>query len=64
MLRRPSGSKLSSRFAIADFVEDLIGNDDDTVREQTLQVVEALLTKGMLAGESPYHPGGYETWAD
>ena len=50
-------------FAIAQAVEDLIGNNEIT-REQALRVVEALLAKGMVAGDSPYHPGGYKPWAN
>ncbi|MDT7953564.1 MAG: hypothetical protein RQ966_18850 [Acetobacteraceae bacterium] len=51
-------------FAIAQAVEDILGQDPDSVREQTLRVVEALLDRGMLAGNSPYHPHGYQPWAD
>ncbi len=48
-------------FAIAHAVEHL-GVDPDAVREQTLLIVEQLLSKGMAAGNSPYHPGGYQPW--
>lgn len=51
-------------FALADYVADLLGDDDDAVREQTLRVAKVLLIRGMLAGNSPYHPGDYKPWAD
>ncbi len=50
-------------FAVAQAVEDLI-EDTDIAREQTLRIVEGLLAKGMLAGDSPYHAGGYKPWPD
>ena len=50
-------------FAIAQAVEDLIDNAD-VAREQALRVAEGLLAKGMLAGDSPYHAGGYRPWPD
>ncbi len=48
-------------FAIAQAVEDLIPNAD-AAREQTLQIVDGLLSKGMAAGDSPYSAGGYQPW--
>ena len=51
-------------FAITRSVEDILGQDPPSVREQTLRVVEELLARGMLAGNSPYHPDGYQPWAD
>ena len=48
-------------FAIAQAVEDLI-KDLDIAREQTLRIVQGLLAKGMLAGNSPYNAGGYKPW--
>ena len=50
-------------FAVAQAVEDLIG-DEDAAREQALRIVERLLCKGMLAGDSPCHPAGYHPWPD
>lgn len=50
-------------FAIAKEVGELLG-DDESTREQALRVVNALLDKGMLAGNPPYYPGGYEPWTD
>ena len=48
-------------FAIAQAVEDLIP-DADAAREQTLRIVDGLLSKGMVAGNSPYSIGGYQPW--
>jgi hypothetical protein len=50
-------------FAIAQAVEDLI-KDKDMAREQALRVVEGLLDRGMLAGQSPYCIDGYQPWPD
>ena len=50
-------------FSIVKEVGELIGNEDVT-REQALRVVEALLAKGMLAGDPPYYPDGYKPWSD
>ncbi len=50
-------------FAIAQAVEDLI-DDVDAAREQALRVVQGLLARGMLAGDSPYSADGYRPWPD
>ena len=47
-----------------DVRELLIDADEDTNRDEALRVVDALLKRGMLAGTSPYHPEGYQPWAD
>lgn len=47
-----------------DVRELLVGADEDINREEALRVVDALLKRGMLAGTSPYHPEGYQSWAD
>lgn len=48
---------------IAKEVGELIGTGD-VAREQSLIIVSDLLIKGMRAGNSPYHPGGYEPWSN
>lgn len=50
-------------FAIAQAVEDLT-RDKNSSLEPSLRIVEQLLAKGMRAGCSPYHPGGYRPWPD
>ena len=47
-----------------DVRELLVDAGEDINREEALRVVDALLRRGMLAGTSPYHPEGYQPWAD
>lgn len=50
-------------FSIAKEVGEMI-EDEDTAREESLRVVDGLLKRGMQAGDSPYHPSGYQPWKD
>ena len=48
-------------FAVYQAVYELF-EDKEAAREQTLRVVRGMLESGMVAGDSPYHPGGYAPW--
>jgi len=58
-----SGSDLVGLWEVAKEVEELVGTGE-MAREQSLMVISDLLAKGLVAGDSPYSPGGYKAWAD
>ena len=58
-----SAGDLVGLWEIAKEVESLVGVGD-TARKQSLEIVRALLAKGLLAGDPPYDAGGYAPWPD
>ena len=48
---------------IAKEVEERLGTND-TARERSLSIVRTLLLKGLLAGDPPYRPDGYQPWSE
>ncbi len=58
-----SASDLIGLWEIAKEVESLVGTGN-IAKEQCLEIVRALLAKGLLAGDPPYSAGGYVPWPD
>lgn len=58
-----AGDDLIGLWEIARQFEQETG-PGDLAREQTLAVVQALLTRGLRAGDPPYSAGGYQPWTD
>ena len=58
-----SGGDLVGLWEIAKEVEELVGTGD-AAREQSLAIVDDLLAKGLVVGDPPYGPHGYQPWED
>lgn len=58
-----SGSDLVRFWEVAKEVEELVGTGE-MAREQSLMIVRDLLEEGLVAGDPPYSPGGYQAWND
>lgn len=61
-LAQASGD-LVGLWEVAKEVEALLG-PGGTAREQSLGVVADLLAGGLVAGDPPYGPGGWQAWGD